>query len=182
MFKRDETWATQRCYLRAPSEEDLEVIWSASRYPGFNDGMTWNPPETKQELIENLAQAIADWDHHRGFTWTMVDTSINSIIGRFGIRVEDEPTDTWSIGYWVHPKFQGRGYATEGAKALVEMGFTRLNATKVTASHAKWNTASGRVLENAGLIRVGETERGFKKFGAWVAEYIYELKQTGGRD
>ncbi|MCZ6907390.1 MAG: hypothetical protein O7G28_08910 [Deltaproteobacteria bacterium] len=38
---------TIRCLLRCVTEDDLEHVWTATRYPGFNDGMRWNPPTSK---------------------------------------------------------------------------------------------------------------------------------------
>jgi hypothetical protein len=42
---------TERLQLRDISLSDINLVWSASRTPGFNDGMVWEPPENKEELI-----------------------------------------------------------------------------------------------------------------------------------
>ena len=54
------------------------------------------------------------------------------------------------IGYVIHPDYQGRGYATEAVKAVIDelrdMGFG-----KVTAGFFAGNTASRRVMEKCGM-------------------------------
>lgn len=50
----------------------------------------------------------------------------------------------------------GRGYASEIVRALVRRAFTELGAVSLVASVTIDNVASIRVLEKAGLRRVGE--------------------------
>jgi RimJ/RimL family protein N-acetyltransferase len=48
----------------------------------------------------------------------------------------------------------GKGYATEGSRALIRKGFTELGAQRVVAETMAVNLASRRVLEKAGLSLV----------------------------
>ncbi|MEU4765517.1 GNAT family N-acetyltransferase [Actinosynnema sp. NPDC023794] len=54
------------------------------------------------------------------------------------------------LGYRLHPDFWGRGYATEGASALVEHG-RATGLTRIVAYAMAVNTGSRRVLEKVGL-------------------------------
>ena len=168
---------TPRGMMRLPSRDDFPAIMSASRVPGFNDGMTWDPPSSQAQLESSLASTMIDWESGVGFAWTLEARNDKAIIGRFGIRVEDRDAHVWSIGFWIHPTFQSQGYATEGATELVKFGFQSLGAQKIEAAHAKWNLSSGRVLQKIGMKRVGETHEGFLKNGEWVAEDVYEISR-----
>src|SRR5690606_30038790 len=55
------------------------------------------------------------------------------------------------LGYRLERAAWGRGYATEGGRALVEDAFTTLGADRVVATTMAVNTASRRVLEKCGL-------------------------------
>jgi RimJ/RimL family protein N-acetyltransferase len=55
------------------------------------------------------------------------------------------------LGYRLRPAAWGRGYATEGARALVRHGFATLGVRRVVATTMTVNTASRRVMEKAGL-------------------------------
>jgi RimJ/RimL family protein N-acetyltransferase len=64
--------------------------------------------------------------------------------------------DEAEMGYGLRKPSWGRGYATELAQALVRRAFTELGAHSVVACVTVDNLASVRVLEKAGLRRVGE--------------------------
>jgi len=55
------------------------------------------------------------------------------------------------LGYRLHRFAWGRGYASEGSRALVDHGFRELGVQRVTAETMAVNVASRRVMEKAGL-------------------------------
>ncbi|MGH3208293.1 MAG: GNAT family N-acetyltransferase [Trebonia sp.] len=55
------------------------------------------------------------------------------------------------IGYRLRRSAWGRGYATEGAQALVRRAFTELGVREVVATTMTVNTRSRAVMERAGL-------------------------------
>ncbi len=55
------------------------------------------------------------------------------------------------LGYRLHRRYWGQGLATEGAKALIEWGFTERGVRRVFATAMTVNHASRRVLEKVGL-------------------------------
>ncbi len=57
---------------------------------------------------------------------------------------------------------------TEAAKAIVEFGFTVLEAERIEAYHALWNTSSKKVLKRIGMKFVRYIPQGFQKHGKWV--------------
>jgi RimJ/RimL family protein N-acetyltransferase len=67
-------------------------------------------------------------------------------------RIEPDCTE---LGYRLRRAAWGRGYATEGARALVRHGFTRAGASIISARTLVGNVASQRVMEKCGL-RVGD--------------------------
>ena len=68
----------------------------------------------------------------------------------------------------IAPAFQGRGYATEAVRALVDSAFETLGAERVRAFAAAENVPSLRVAENAGLSLV---ERFEHRHGGEVVRY-----------
>ncbi|HEY6739715.1 MAG TPA: GNAT family N-acetyltransferase [Actinopolymorphaceae bacterium] len=58
------------------------------------------------------------------------------------------------LGYRLRPEVWGRGYATEGARALVHKAFTELGIERIVATTMTVNHASRHVLEKAGLVYV----------------------------
>jgi [ribosomal protein S5]-alanine N-acetyltransferase len=170
----DKILKAKRLRLRIVSFSDIDLVWSASRYEGFNDGMTWEPPADRKELIHITENNLQDWKNDLSDTFTVELTNPLTPIGRIDIRREDEP-DVWSIGFWVHPEHQNRGNVTEAAQRIMEFGFTELNASKITTAHAVWNKSSRLVIETLGFSFVREEPCGFMKDGKPVAEFEYEI-------
>lgn len=165
---------TGRCRLRVVSRADFPHVWSATRRKGFNDGMTWNPPSKIEELEGSYRRNIESWKKGTEYSFAIEDKTTNEFIGRVGIKREKGPA-TWSIGYWIHPDKQRSGYAKECAAAIVDFGFKKLSAKKITSAHAVWNHASKRVIESLGMKFVRENPKGFIKNGKAVAELEYEI-------
>ncbi len=63
--------------------------------------------------------------------------------------------DTWELGYVFNRKYQGKGYATEGAKVLIDYAFTHLGARRIIAMCNPKNDRSWKLLERLHLRREG---------------------------
>ena len=55
------------------------------------------------------------------------------------------------LGYRLLKSVWGKGYATEGSRALIDKGFTELGVQRVVAFTMVVHVASRRVMEKAGL-------------------------------
>lgn len=55
------------------------------------------------------------------------------------------------LGYRLRRSSWGKGYATEGARALIRKGFTELGVSRIFAQTMAVNRASRRVMEKCGL-------------------------------
>ena len=159
---------TARCRLRIARKEDIPFIYSATRYQGFNDGMLWDAPETEAELVRSYEDGLVAWRDRQSYGFTICRKIDGEPLGRINIRLESDRV--WTIGFWLHPKQQGNGYMTESVKAILELGFTTLNAEVIEAYHALWNVKSEKVLKMAGMKFVEHVPQGFVKHGKWVAE------------
>ena len=62
------------------------------------------------------------------------------------------------VGYGVEERFQCKGYASEATRTCVDWALAQPGITRVTATTPPWHTASIRVLEKSGLVRVGLEE------------------------
>ena len=84
-----------------------------------------------------------------------------TFVGWFHLRPLDGDEKTLDLGYRLRRDAWGRGYATEGARALVHRAFTVLGAERVVAHVLEANAGSRRVLEKVGLhLRTHYRHRG----------------------
>lgn len=153
---------TERLFLRIPTLEDIPTIFSATRYKGFNDGMLWNPPENEVACIEPYHNTIKAWESGKGYGFSIDNKVGNIFMGRISIRKE-KVVDSWSIGFWMHPNYQGKGYMSEAVKSILTFGFTQLEAKRIEAAYAIWNKASEKVLKKNGFVLLEFIEKGFQK-------------------
>ena len=73
----------------------------------------------------------------------------------FPPAIEDGVPGEVDLGYRLRKSAWGKGYATEGSRALIRKGFTEFGVQRVVAQAMAVNQASRRVMEKAGLTLVG---------------------------
>jgi [ribosomal protein S5]-alanine N-acetyltransferase len=96
---------------------------------------------------------VADpWRH--GFF--IVDAQRKEVVGTAGFKGPPDADGVVEIAYGVAPEYQGRGYATEAANALVEFALSDPNVRTVRAHTLPEQNASTRVLTKNGFRHLGE--------------------------
>src|SRR5437763_12584159 len=87
--------------------------------------------------------------------WAVIEKSTGAFLGWFHFRpVGDAALDEPELGYRLRKSAWGKGYATEGSRALIRKGFTEFGVQRVFAEAMAVNQASRRVMEKAGLTLV----------------------------
>lgn len=129
------------------------------------------PPATRDEIHDRvLPYYLGLYGTGFGY-WAAIETATGGFLGWFLFRppqVDAEP-GTVELGYRLHTAAWGRGFATEGARALVDRGFAELGVERVVADTMAVNTGSRNVLEKVGLrfVRIHQ------------GEVFYELTRAG---
>ncbi len=157
---------TERLILRHFTEADAEHLVAMDGNPEVMRyiGSPLPDVEAYRARIRTLFLPYYDRFEHYGF-WPAVAKATGEFLGwfhlrpaldyRFAVEAGYEPGDV-DLGYRFRKETWGRGYATEGARALVENAFTHTDAARVVAAVLVDNAASVRVLEKAGLRRVND--------------------------
>lgn len=92
------------------------------------------------------------WTH--GFSILDRDTDIE--VGKAGFKGPPTADGMVEIAYTILPDFQGRGFATEAAQALVAFAFSSGKVRVVRAHTLPEANASTRVLAKCGFQHLGE--------------------------
>jgi RimJ/RimL family protein N-acetyltransferase len=79
------------------------------------------------------------------------------------------------IGYTISPQWTGRGFATEGATALLRVGFELLGLHRVEGQCDARNIASARVMERIGMRREGHLRENEFVKGEWTDEIVFAM-------
>ncbi len=86
----------------------------------------------------------------------VLERESHTAIGTAGFKGPPDGADTVEIAYGIVPAFEGRGYATEAAGALVEFASASGEVRLVRAHTLPERNASARVLEKCGFRLLGE--------------------------
>jgi RimJ/RimL family protein N-acetyltransferase len=106
-----------------------------------------------ERALSNMAQAPA-WAALLSTRLYVLDGE--RVIGSGGVKAPPGSDGEVEIGYGVAPAYQGRGLATQAARALTDEALAH-GARRVSALTAPDNTASWRLLQRIGYVRDGET-------------------------
>jgi ribosomal-protein-alanine N-acetyltransferase len=90
------------------------------------------------------------------FGFAIVQTQENVLIGLCGFTGPPDPDGVVEIAYSIAPNYQGKGYATETATALVAYAFNSDQVKIVRAHTLPQFNASTRVLKKCGFKKIGE--------------------------
>jgi RimJ/RimL family protein N-acetyltransferase len=87
-----------------------------------------------------------------------VERGTARVLGWFQLEaVPDRPGDV-ELGYRLRPEAWGRGFATEGARALLDVALARGDVRRVFGHALTANSASVRVMQKAGMVYAGPWE------------------------
>jgi [ribosomal protein S5]-alanine N-acetyltransferase len=95
------------------------------------------------------------------------------LVGSIALREIDPDHLQAELGYWIGVPYWGQGYATEAARAVVNLGFEQLGLNRIYAHHMARNPASGRVLERIGMRCEGLLRQRVRKWGRFEDVVIY---------
>jgi RimJ/RimL family protein N-acetyltransferase len=148
---------TERLILRRFTEADVENLVLLDSDPEvmryLNGGIATPREPVAQQILPRFLSYYTRYDGVG--VWAAIEKSTGAFIGWFSNRPRDEThPDEVELGYRLRRSAWGRGYATEGALALVRKSFDELGVQRVTASTYEHNTASRRVMENVGMALV----------------------------
>ena len=145
---------TERLLLRHFTAADVDLLVDLDRDPEVMHFLTGGRPTPRQEIEQEVLPAFLSY-HERcagyGF-WAAIEKASGEFLGWFHFRPhEAAPADEPELGYRLRKSAWGKGYGTEGSRALIAKGFTEHSVRRVVASTMAVNTASRRVMEKAGM-------------------------------
>ena len=117
--------------------------------------MEFFPSTISVEESDALAETIASHIEQHGWgLWAVEIPNVTPFAGYIGLsrpRFESHFTPCVEIGWRLGPPFWGCGYATEGAKAVLQYGFETLGLSEIVSFTTESNLRSRRVMERIGM-------------------------------
>ncbi|MCK4869903.1 MAG: GNAT family N-acetyltransferase [Gammaproteobacteria bacterium] len=109
-----------------------------------------------------LKMAKADLKNLQWLTsWQIILTAEKRAIGSACFMGPANAEGAVEVGYGINEAYRGCGYMTEAIAVLSDWALTQDDVRSITAKTDKDNPASWRVLEKAGLVKIGEDDEYF---------------------
>jgi RimJ/RimL family protein N-acetyltransferase len=145
---------TDRLLLRRLTEADVHNLVELDSDPEVMRFLTNGKP-TPREVIERetLPRIISDYERLRGLgRLAAIEKSTDAFLGWIGFdpAQDGRPDGEIELGYRLRRSAWGRGYATEGSRALIRSAFES-GVRRVFAQTMAVNLASRRVMEKSSL-------------------------------
>jgi len=133
-----------------------------------------------EETFENLSHVMKNED---GQYFAICDKESHAFIGSIGYTYSEPDWDDKiaHLGYFILPKFHGKGIVTESAKKVLEFAFEADNCVRITTGCYKEHIASERVMikcgfrkrsEQVGVIRRDGTIKDRVEYAIDIIDYL----------
>lgn len=145
------------------SDPDVQSMYSEPVY------------STEQEVRELLDKYIGSYKKDDYYRWAILFRETNECIGQIAYFLVDSKNHFAEIEYCIGSLLQGRGFATEATKAIIQFGFEKMNLHKVQVCHKSINIPSKKVIEKCGFVYEGTLRDFFYIDGRYVDRLYYSI-------
>jgi RimJ/RimL family protein N-acetyltransferase len=97
------------------------------------------------------------------------------VVGEIGLKLVSRQDRQGEIGFVFSPGYQGRGLATEAARAMLALGFGPLGWQRIIGSCDARNLASARLMERIGMRLDARYVCSEYIKGEWTDELVYAI-------
>lgn len=140
---------TERLYLREITVQDSENAYLLNLDPE----VIKYTGDSSFTSIDEAKTFLKNYTHYKkyGFgRWGVIHKTNNEFLGWCGLKYTEEDKE-YDIGFRFFRKHWNKGYATESAKACLELGFSKYGMSTIVGRAMKENIASIKVLQKIGL-------------------------------
>ena len=166
---------TERLILRLFTADDIDDMHA---YQGLESvaRYLYRPPRTRERCAEVIEQISAPnrWaEDGDELVLAVCRADEPGVIGEVVVKLSSAYAHQAEIGWVFHPAHEGRGYATEAARAVAAAAFDDLGAHRIFARLDVENTGSVKLCERLGMRREAHLVENDLDGERWGSEYIY---------
>lgn len=178
------TFESERLYLRALEPEDHLTIHAWRRDPGYQAGVLSTKRMTSLETEKRwIERAIAEHEEGKTLRFAIVTKELESFIGLVFLTGIDHMHRRAGFGSWIGEREQrGKGYVTEARHLLVRYAFEELGLRRIEARILASNDSSIRSVEKFGYKKEGVLRDHTYKNGKANDVVVFSILQKDYRD
>jgi RimJ/RimL family protein N-acetyltransferase len=148
---------TPRLILRTWQDADVEPYWQINQDPKVLEFLL--VPLSIEQVRDFIAKNNQIQLQKNYSLWAVELKENRSLIGFIGLNYTDWPahfTPAVEIGWRLGSQYWGQGYATEGAVAVLEYGFTKVGLEEIVSFTVPMNERSIKVMQKIGMSNTAE--------------------------
>ena len=169
------TLKTDRLRLRPFTDADRDALFalhSNAHVLRYWDSPPWTDPARADRFVAACREMAEEGS---GARLAMDRSSDGAFLGWCSLSRWNPDYRSASLGYCLDDAAWGKGYATEGAQALLAWAYDTLDLNRVQAEVDTRNPASARVLEKLGFVREGTLREDCVVDGDVSDSWVYGL-------
>lgn len=172
---------TERLVLRRFTTDDLDAYYDYQRLPETAQFL-YGEARSYAQCMARIATYVEGRFEEPGH-WATFAVELKGepgLIGELALKWNEggkpegpDPERFGEIGWTLAPAARGKGYATEAARAVLELALDRLDFHRMEARLDARNSASAAICERLGMQREGVLRDNMYLKGEWTSEAIY---------
>ena len=167
---------TNRLLLRSLKIDDAEAIFNYRSDPIINQYQGWIPKiiNDVNDFIKNRVSPRIDivdtW-----YQFVIIKKSQNNLIGDIGVHFLDADKKQVELGCTLDKDYQGKGYATEALREIINYLFQDLEKRRIVTSIDPRNIKSIGLVERLGFRKEAHFKESLLINGEWVDDLVYAI-------
>jgi [ribosomal protein S5]-alanine N-acetyltransferase len=143
--------------MRPFGESDLDAYTAVMQTERVRASLHLPADIGREQVWQQMATMLGQWELRGTGQWALEDRATGTFIGRTGLHWPER--SDWpgvEVGWALHPRHWGYGYATEAGGRAVEYGFETVGRDELFSLILPPNTASQAVARRLGFHLVEE--------------------------
>lgn len=170
---------TERLIIRDHVMEDLKdhhrLMSDIEVMSYIQDIMTHSLEESKENLQFSIMESKQV--NRKCYFFAILEKESEKFVGSIGFTILDrsEGAGNAELGYFILRDFWGKGYTTEAAKAVIELGFETVQLHKITSGCNAENIGSENIMIKLGMEKEAHLKKHVLHNGEWKDRVTYGL-------
>ena len=161
---------TPRLTMREFTAADFDDLLRLDSDPRVLKYINGGKPMSRAEIDATVRRVTGYYALYPGLgVWRASTRDNGTFVGWYCLKYCPQTTEV-EVGYRLLFDAWGNGYATEGARALVDYGFEQLGVTRIIGVTHPGNKASQHVLQKSGLRDAGWGRYYNRRLRLFIAE------------
>lgn len=175
-MRRFDKIETKKIILRELEETDIQKVHEYASDPDVSKYVPWGPNTLKQ--TQEFVKMCIDYQNQKDridFELAVLEKKDGKLIGVCGLHISDIGNREGWIGYCINKLYWGKGYGTDIAKTVLDIGFNQFKLHRIYATCHPSNFGSKKILQKIGMQKEGHLRKHLRFKGGWRDSLLYAI-------